>query len=79
MFGFFRKKEKVKQPPVLLDIEGMEILNGDTVEVLRYEIGMAVVVLEGLQYFYVSNATGEKVSYVKMIDASTQQQKVRKV
>ncbi len=76
MFGLFKKKPKEKQPPKLLDLNGNPIVEGSTVKVLRYELGECEVVLEGLEYFYVSKASGEKVSYTKMIDAITENQKV---
>lgn len=79
MLGWFKKKEKKKSAPQLLDIEGQPLQVGDKVEVLRYEMGECELTLEGLHYYYVSVSTGEKVSYAKMIDASTEQQKVRKI
>jgi len=79
MFNLFKKKPKEKQPPQLLDMEGVPILEGDEVMAHRYELGKCTVELEGLQYFYVSHHSKQKVSYVKMIDAITGQQKVKKV
>ena len=79
MFKFFKKKPKEKQPPQLLDMEGQSIEEGDKVESLRYELGKCDVALEGLQFFYISEETGAKVSYVKMVDAVTGNQKVRKI
>lgn len=79
MFGFGKKKEKKKAPPELLDLDDNPIIEGDKVECLRYDLGICTVELEGLQYFYVSEESGEKVSYVKMIDAITGNQKVKKI
>ena len=79
MFGLFKKKTKEKQPPQLLDLNSNPIVEGDKVTSLRYELGECKVVLEGLEYFYVSEASGEKVSYVKMVDAITENQKVLKI
>ncbi|MEP2025392.1 MAG: hypothetical protein ABJH98_09780 [Reichenbachiella sp.] len=78
MFGLFKKKKKEKQAPQLLDINGELLEEGDKVEVLRYELGACTLILDGLHYYYESTS-GEKVSYAKMIDASTEQQKVRKI
>lgn len=78
MFKLFKKKPKKKEPPVLLDISGHVIAEGDTVIAQRYDLGECMVELEGLQYFYVSKHDGKKVSYVKMIDAITGNQKVAK-
>lgn len=79
MFKLFKKKPKEKQPPQLLDIDGVPILEGDEVMAHRYELGKCTVELEGLQYFYVSQSSGKKVSYVRMIDAITENQKVKKI
>ena len=76
MFGLFKKKPKEKQPPQLQDLNGKPIKEGDKVTSLRYELGICTVALEGLEYFYVSDESGEKVSYVKMVDAITESQKV---
>ena len=79
MLRFFKKKPKEKQPPQLLDIDGNLILAGDQVIAQRYELGQCTVELEGLEFFYVSQHSGQKVSYTKMIDAITGQQKVKRV
>ncbi len=79
MFGLFKKKPKEKLPPEILDEEGVQILEGDVVIAHRYELGQCDVELEGIQYFYVSQHSGKRVSYVRMIDAITGNQKVRKV
>ncbi len=78
MFGLFKKKKKEKQAPQLLDINGELLIEGDKVEVLRYELGECTLTLDGVHYYYES-VSGEKISYAKMIDASTEQQKVRKL
>ena len=77
MFGFFKKKKKEKLPPQLLDINGNPISEGDQVEAQRYELGKCTVELEGLQFFYVSQDSGKKVSYVRMIDAVTGNQNAK--
>ena len=76
MFGIFKKKPQEKHPPSLLDLNGNPIVEGATVKALRYELGECDVILEGLEYFYVSKTSGEKVSYARMIDAITENQKV---
>lgn len=76
MFGLFKKKPKEKQPPKLLDLNGNPIVEGSTVKALRYDLGESDVVLEGLEYFYVSRTSGERISYTRMIDAITENQKV---
>ena len=76
MFGLFKKKPKEKQPPKLLDLNGNPIVEGSIVTSLRYDLGDCKVELEGLDYFYVSIEKGERVSYVRMDDAITENQKV---
>lgn len=76
MFGLFKKKPKEKPLPKLLDLNNNPIVEGAIVKSLRYELGECVVVLEGQEYFYVSKKTGEKVSYTRMVDAITENQKV---
>lgn len=76
MFGLFKKKPKEKQPPKLLDLNGNPIVEGSIVTSLRYDLGDCKVELEGLDYFYVSIEKGERVSYVRMVDAITENQKV---
>lgn len=76
MFGLFKKKPKEKQPPKLLDLNGNPIVEGSVVTSLRYDLGDCKVELEGLDYFYVSIEKGERVSYVRMVDAITENQKV---
>ncbi|MEQ9468957.1 MAG: hypothetical protein RLN88_16225 [Ekhidna sp.] len=79
MLRFFQKKPKEKQPPRLLDMYGNPIMEGDEIISHRYELGQCIVELEGLEYFYVSKHSGKRVSYTKMIDAITGNQKVKKV
>lgn len=79
MLKFFKKKPKEKQPPQLLDIDGNPIMEGDEVISHRYELGQCKVELEGLEFFYVSKHSEQRVSYTKMIDAITGHQKVKKV
>ena len=76
MFGLFKKKPKEPTPPKLLDLNNNPIVEGSVVKSLRYELGECVVELDGLEYFYVSKASGQKVSYTRMVDAITENQKV---
>jgi hypothetical protein len=76
MFGIFKKKPKEKQPPKLLDLNGSPIAEGAVVKSLRYQLGECVVELEGLEYFYVAKESGQRISYTKMVDAITENQKV---
>ena len=76
MFGLFKKKPKVPTPPRLLDLNNNPIVKGAIVKSLRYELGECTVELEGLEYFYVSKKDGQRVSYTRMVDAITENQKV---
>ncbi len=65
--------------PQLVDLNNNIILDGDTVTALRYDLGVCrLLILEG-KYVYQSEKNGEQVSWVKMIDASTDRQKVEKI
>ncbi len=76
MFGLFKKKPKEKPLPKLLDLNNNPIVEGAVVKSLRYQLGECTVELEGMEYFYVSKNNGERVSYTKMVDAITENQKV---
>lgn len=76
MFGLFKKKPKEPTAPKLLDLNANPIVEGAVVKSLRYDLGECTVELEGIEYFYVSKESGERVSYTKMVDAITENQKV---
>lgn len=83
MFRFFRKSRngKSESKPTLrmMDIDGQPLKVGDLVMSLRYELGTCRLV-EGEQgYAYESVQSGQQVSYLRMIDAATTYQKVRKI
>ena len=78
MFGLFKKKEK-DSLPVLTDLDDNPIMQGDIVEALRYELGKCKLILVDKVYYYESLTDGKQVSWLKMIDASTDRQKVKKV
>ena len=79
MFGIFKRKPKEKKPPVITDLNNLPLKEGDLVTSLRYNLGKCRVVLDGLVYYYESLESGERVSYLKMVDAITENQKVLKV
>jgi len=76
MLKLFQKKPKKKQPPQLLDINGLPIEEGLQVMAHRYELGKCIIELDGLHYYYISLETQQKMSYTKMVDAITGNQKV---
>ena len=81
MFNLFKRKsgDNNKELPQLFDLDKNAIKPGDTVESLRYELGVCKLIQEGDTYFYESVESGERVSWIRMIDAATEMQKVRKV
>ena len=82
MLNFFKRKKNNKQPsnPVqMVDLEGKPLKAGDIVESLRYEMGTCKIVEGEKGLEYESMETGKKVHFVKMIDAATSFQKVRKI
>jgi hypothetical protein len=83
MFRFFRKKSNGKPPKAtalqLVDIEGTPLTPGDLVMSLRYDLGTCRLVEAEHGYAYESVQSGELVSYLRMVDAATTYQKVRKI
>jgi len=73
MFGLFKKKKKAI---VLYDFDGNALKEGDLVESMRYDLGDCRLEVNEGSYEYVAMDSGEKVSWLKMIDASTERQKV---
>ena len=74
--GLFRKKKKKNQ---LKDYDGKPLNVGDKVLSLRYELGECILVEGEKGIEYESIKTGKRVSYAWMIDAHTENQKVRKI
>ncbi|MEZ4775971.1 MAG: hypothetical protein R3D00_22525 [Bacteroidia bacterium] len=82
MFKFFKRNSNGdSQKPTLqfVDINGVPLAPGDKVESLRYDLGQCIIVRGETGYDYESLETGERVSYLKMVDAATSFQKVRKI
>jgi len=81
MFNLFsnHKKKEDKKVPQFLDLNHQPLKEGDIVESLRYGLGKCKVVSRENSYYYQSLETGKEVSWVKMVDASTDLQKVKKV
>jgi hypothetical protein len=75
MFGLFKKKKK---EIILFDLEGNPLEDGDLVLSLRYEMGECKLVKTETGFEYQSTESDVKVSWIKMIDAATERQKVRK-
>ncbi len=75
MLGLLKKRKK---EVTLFDLDGNALEDGDLVISLRYEMGECRLVKtdNGFEYQSVENDT--KMSWLKMIDAATERQKVRK-
>ena len=79
MFNLFKKKPKEPALPQLLDLNGEPLAIGDKVISKRYDLGKCTIQLEGREFFYHSTEKKDlKISYLKMIDAITGNQKVVK-
>ena len=77
MFGLFKRK---KTTISLSDLEDNPLKEGDDVVMaLRYDLGECVLIQEDGSFYYESTSTKERISWLKMIDASTERQKVKKV
>ena len=74
MFGLFKKKKK---EITLSDLDGNRLKDGDIVLSLRYDLGECRLVKTDNGFEYQSLSTDEKVSWIKMIDAATENQKVK--
>jgi len=61
-----------------VDLNEQRLQPGDVVEALRYELGRSDIIEEDGHIYYVSKATGKRVSYCLMVDAITERQKVKK-
>jgi hypothetical protein len=73
------KKKKKDSGPLMLDLDGKPLQEGDFVESLRYELGKCQIIKKGESFEYDSLETGKSVSWARMIDAATKHQKVRKL
>jgi hypothetical protein len=84
LFDFFKKKQekpskKEENQPVMADLAQNPLQIGDVVEALRYNLGKCQLVQGPNGLEYESLETGERISWLRMIDASTQLQKVKKI
>jgi hypothetical protein len=81
LFGNNQKKEPEKKVklPQFMDLNHQPLKPGDLVESLRYNLGTCRIVESANGFAYESLETGETVSWVKMVDAATDLQKVKKV
>ncbi len=80
MLKWFRKNGSGRSGSKLrmVDLDGNVLNEGDMVESLRYNLGECKLLKTDNGYEYESVGSGEKVSWAKMVDAATENQKVRK-
>jgi hypothetical protein len=76
--GLFNRK-KGKSKIQFTDLEGQALKAGDHVMSHRYDMGECRIVETDTGLAYESLATGQQVSYAKMIDAATGYQKVKRL
>ena len=79
LFNLFKKKKTEKGMPPLADLEDNPLKEGDKVYSHRYDLGECIIIKTVNGYEYESIASGERVSWLKMIDAATEKQKVNKI
>ncbi len=74
-----RRPVTANNQPVLEDLNQHPLAPGDTVESLRYDLGICQVITTEKGLTYRSVADGREVSWHLMVDASTDRQKVKKI
>lgn len=80
MFNFFKKKSAgTKKLPQLIDLDDNALKAGDIVFSHRYELGECKILNTENGIEYESISSGKRVSWLRMIDAATEKQKVNKV
>ena len=80
MFGLFKKNKKDKKSlPALIDLDNNVLTVGDLVISHRYDLGRCRIIEAENGIEYESLESGERVSWIRMIDASTERQKVNKI
>jgi len=80
LFSFFKKKSREnKKLPRLADLNDNPLKEGDIVISHRYELGECKILNTENGIEYESISSGKRVSWLRMIDAATEKQKVNKV
>jgi len=78
MVGLFSKKSR-KSTLKFVDFDGQPLKEGDVVMSMRYELGECRIINTENGMAYESLSGGQQVSYIKMIDAATGYQKVKRL
>jgi len=79
MFKLFKKNSTGKSDLKFADMDGNPLHEGDKVLSLRYDLGECRITKSSSGYEYESIESGKKVHWLKMVDAHTKNQKVRKL
>ncbi len=74
-----RRPESTYDGPLLEDLDQHPLIPGDTVQSLRYDLGICRVITTEKGLTYQSVGDGREVSWHFMVDASTDRQKVKKI
>lgn len=77
--GLFKRRLNKKSDLNFSDLEGLPLKEGDKVLSLRYDLGECIIINteEGLAYESIEKKT--VVTWAKMVDAASKNQKVRKL
>ena len=76
MFKLFNRKKSKLQ---LFDLNDNILVAGDIVMAHRYDLGRCTLIEEDGHFYYESHEDQKRMSWVKMIDAITEKQKVEKI
>lgn len=79
LLGSDKTTAETKASIKLVDIDSKPLTNGDKVNSLRYGLEECILHVTDTEIYYESVNSGERVSYTKMVDATTECQKVRKI
>lgn len=75
----FKRKSSSKSELNFADLDGLPLKEGDKVLSLRYDLGECVIIKTNEGLAYESIKTKEVISWGKMIDAASKNQKVKKL
>ena len=79
MFKLFKKNSGDKSELKFVDLDGVPLKEGDMVISLRYDLGKCKIIKTKKGFEYESLENGQLVHWLRMVDAATKNQKVRKV
>ncbi len=77
--GIFKRKTIKKSDVNFVDLDGMPLKEGDKVLSLRYDLGECKIIKTEVGLAYESIEKKTIISWAKMVDAASKNQKVRKL